>query len=168
MAEEITTQQRFNRITEDTEMLYRKMRSWGDRVNELTDLLISAHAIAIRQGKDTAWERFSERLTQAGIGCITATEQDTINRLNQSPAIHPDLREMDLMLKGAVQRGGELVGENDRLRAQVLDLERDRKELRRVLCTLVPRLIETECECSDDGLCDKHLVEVTLANFPKR
>lgn len=52
--------------------------------------------------------------------------------------------------------------------ARVAELEADRKELRRVICTLQPRLNETECECGDDGPCDKHLVEVTLANYPKR
>ena len=56
----------------------------------------------------------------------------------------------------------------DKSQARVMELERDRRELRRVLCTLSPRLQETECECGDDGLCDKHLVEVTLANHPKR
>ncbi|MEO5914854.1 MAG: hypothetical protein ABIS50_11515 [Luteolibacter sp.] len=38
---------------------------------ELEDLLISARAIAERKGEGTAWERFSERLRQAGIGTIT-------------------------------------------------------------------------------------------------
>lgn len=54
---------------------------------------------------------------------MTAAMQDAMNRLNQSPAVHPDLRPMDLMLKGAIQRGGELVAENDRLRARVAELE---------------------------------------------
>lgn len=39
---------------------------------ELEDLLISARAIAERGGRDTAWARFSKRLSDAGIGCVTA------------------------------------------------------------------------------------------------
>lgn len=39
---------------------------------EFEDLLVSARAIAERKGKDTAWERFSERLRQVGIGSVTA------------------------------------------------------------------------------------------------
>lgn len=62
----------------------------------------------------------------------------------------------------------EVRRQRDEARARVVELERERGELRRVLCTLQPRLRETECECSDEGLCDKHLVEVTLANHPKR
>lgn len=42
------------------------------------------------------------------------------------------------------------------------------RELRNTLCTVRPRLNETECECGDDGVCDKHLVSITLANCPKR
>jgi hypothetical protein len=42
------------------------------QVEELTDLLVSAHCIAQRKGADTAWDRFDARLTQAGIGSITA------------------------------------------------------------------------------------------------
>lgn len=40
--------------------------------DELIDLLTSARAIAERRGVDTAWERFSARLAEAGIGSITA------------------------------------------------------------------------------------------------
>lgn len=39
---------------------------------ELEDLLISARAIAERDGRDTAWSRFSQRLANAGIGSVTA------------------------------------------------------------------------------------------------
>ena len=39
---------------------------------ELEDLLVSARAIAEREGKDTAWSRFSQRLANEGIGKITA------------------------------------------------------------------------------------------------
>ncbi len=42
-----------------------------ERELELEDLLTSAHAIAKRKGEGTAWDRFSERLTQAGIGSVT-------------------------------------------------------------------------------------------------
>ena len=41
------------------------------RVDELSDLLTSARAIAERKGEGTHWERFSERLGAAGIGSIT-------------------------------------------------------------------------------------------------
>lgn len=39
---------------------------------ELEDLLASAREIARRQGKDTAWERFDNRLASAGISAVTA------------------------------------------------------------------------------------------------
>jgi hypothetical protein len=39
--------------------------------DELIDLLTSAHAISERKGVDTAWERFSNRLSEAGIGSVT-------------------------------------------------------------------------------------------------
>ena len=39
---------------------------------ELEDLLTSAHHIADREGKDTSWKLFSQRLAKAGIGKITA------------------------------------------------------------------------------------------------
>jgi hypothetical protein len=42
------------------------------RFTELEDLLVSARAIAQRRGAETAWERFDERLANAGIGCVTA------------------------------------------------------------------------------------------------
>lgn len=42
------------------------------RQDELVDLLVSARAIAERQGEDTAWDRFSQRIASFGIGCITA------------------------------------------------------------------------------------------------
>lgn len=41
-------------------------------MDELIDLLISARTIAERKGTDTAWERFSARLAEAGIGYVTA------------------------------------------------------------------------------------------------
>lgn len=41
------------------------------REAKLEDLLMSAHAIAKREGQDTAWERFSLALTKAGIGAVT-------------------------------------------------------------------------------------------------
>lgn len=39
---------------------------------ELVDLLRSARCIAERQGKDTAWERFSKAIEKQGIGYVTA------------------------------------------------------------------------------------------------
>lgn len=47
-------------------------KSLQEEVNELRDLLVSAHAIAKRHGENTAWKRWSERLTNAGIGHVTA------------------------------------------------------------------------------------------------
>lgn len=38
----------------------------------LEDLLRSAHAIAMRHGQDTAWDRFINSIAQMGIGSITA------------------------------------------------------------------------------------------------
>lgn len=37
----------------------------------LEDLLRSAHAIAVRKGEDTAWERFAASIQALGIGSIT-------------------------------------------------------------------------------------------------
>lgn len=42
------------------------------RVKELEDLLRSARCIALRHGKDTAWDTFAARIASAGIGHITA------------------------------------------------------------------------------------------------
>jgi hypothetical protein len=39
---------------------------------ELEDLLSSAREIARRQGEGTAWERFDNRLAEAGISAVTA------------------------------------------------------------------------------------------------
>lgn len=39
---------------------------------ELEDLLTSARCIAQRNGHDTHWKRFDERLASAGIGSVTA------------------------------------------------------------------------------------------------
>lgn len=41
------------------------------RIKELTDLLESARAIAMRKGEDVAWERFAARLGSEGISGIT-------------------------------------------------------------------------------------------------
>jgi hypothetical protein len=38
---------------------------------ELEDVLTSARAIAQRQGAETAWERFDERIAKLGIGSVT-------------------------------------------------------------------------------------------------
>ena len=54
------------------------------------------------------------------------------------------------------------------LEARVEELERDRRHLRQVLEDIHPFLNETECECSDEGTCCKHQVEIALANFPKQ
>lgn len=43
-----------------------------ERIILLEDLLTSARAIAQRKGAETAWERFDERLANAGIGWVTA------------------------------------------------------------------------------------------------
>lgn len=37
----------------------------------LEDLLISAHAIALRRGEGTAWRRFAAQLKANGIGSVT-------------------------------------------------------------------------------------------------
>lgn len=59
-------------------------------------------------------------------------------------------------------------GSSLELRNEAADLVREHREMRRVLATVYPRLQETECDCGDEGgPCDKHLVEITLANFPK-
>lgn len=39
---------------------------------QLEELLRSAHAIAARHGKDTAWDRFAASCAAAGIGSVTA------------------------------------------------------------------------------------------------
>jgi len=48
---------------------------------------------------------------------------------------------------------------------KIAELERDRRELLRVIEAVKPTLDDLECACSDNGLCDRHLVDVTLANF---
>ena len=42
------------------------------REYELTELLLSAHCIAKRNGEDVAWERFATSILNAGIGSVTA------------------------------------------------------------------------------------------------
>ena len=42
------------------------------RINELEDILTSAHAIARRRGDDVNWDRFASRISAVGIGCVTA------------------------------------------------------------------------------------------------
>jgi hypothetical protein len=39
---------------------------------EMEELLCSAHAIALREGKDTAWKRFAASIAKLGIGSVTA------------------------------------------------------------------------------------------------
>lgn len=39
---------------------------------ELEDLLSSARCIAQRNGEDTAWKRFDERIAKCGISAVTA------------------------------------------------------------------------------------------------
>ena len=39
---------------------------------ELEDLLRSAHAIAVRKGESTAWERFAASCAALGVGAVTA------------------------------------------------------------------------------------------------
>ena len=82
-----------------------------------------------------------------------------MNRYEMEPILNPS---------GRFVIYGDHLNAIEKLECRIAELERDRKELLRVLWTLVPRLIETECDCGDEGLCDKHLVEVTLANHPKR
>lgn len=43
-----------------------------ERELALEDLLRSAHAIAVRKGESTAWNRFAERIRSFGIGSVTA------------------------------------------------------------------------------------------------
>lgn len=42
------------------------------REYELEELLRSAHAIALRKGKETAWKRFATSIQNVGIGSVTA------------------------------------------------------------------------------------------------
>ena len=59
------------------------------RVDELSDLLTSARAIAERKGEGTHWERFSERLGAAGIGSITPRTFRVLS--SDSPPPAPDV-----------------------------------------------------------------------------
>ena len=43
-----------------------------EQIHALRDLLKSARAIAERQGVDTHWQRFSDRLAAAGISPVTS------------------------------------------------------------------------------------------------
>lgn len=47
-------------------------RAIVEEIEQLTDLLRSAHVIALRKGADTAWERFAASIQKAGIGSVTA------------------------------------------------------------------------------------------------
>jgi hypothetical protein len=44
----------------------------ADRIEELQELLRSAHAIADRKGEETHWERFAAGIAKVGIGPVTA------------------------------------------------------------------------------------------------
>jgi hypothetical protein len=44
----------------------------ADCMEEMQELLRSAHAIADRKGENTHWKRFSESITKVGIGPVTA------------------------------------------------------------------------------------------------
>ena len=51
---------------------YRELTAVRSVNDSLEDLLRSAHAIALRKGADTAWERFAESIQRLGIGPVTA------------------------------------------------------------------------------------------------
>jgi hypothetical protein len=44
----------------------------ADHIEELRQLLHSAHAIAERKGEDVHWERFAASIAKVGIGPVTA------------------------------------------------------------------------------------------------
>lgn len=92
-----------------------------NREAELEDLLVSARAIAEREGLDTAWERFSNRLKAAGIGSITAKtfrvlpSDQALARIDrllaENPAISPETRageELEQLISAVEQMEGEL------------------------------------------------------------
>lgn len=58
-------------------------------IGDYCDLLRSAHAIALRKGADTDWERFARRIASFGIGSVTAKvfhTRELIERQSQSAA----------------------------------------------------------------------------------
>lgn len=73
------------------------------RIAELEDLLTSAHAIAKRHGEDTHWGRFSDRLTRASIGYITAK---TFRKLPSDQEIE---REAIAILEGRPVYAGDIL-----------------------------------------------------------
>lgn len=44
----------------------------AQRERDMEELLRSAHAIAVRRGTGTAWDRFAASIAQLGIGAVTA------------------------------------------------------------------------------------------------
>jgi hypothetical protein len=48
-------------------------------IEDFSDLLSSAYAIALRRGRTTAWERYIERLVKAGISPVTAKTFKTLD-----------------------------------------------------------------------------------------
>ena len=51
---------------------YNTLYRQGRTITDLRDLLTSAHAIALRSGKDTNWDAFIMQLRKRGIGSVTA------------------------------------------------------------------------------------------------
>lgn len=50
----------------------RRVETQAKRIEELEDVLRSAHCIAERRGFDTAWNLFAARIAGLGIGSVTA------------------------------------------------------------------------------------------------
>jgi len=49
----------------------RRVETQAKRIEELEDVLRSAHCIAERRGYETAWEVFASRIAGLGIGSVT-------------------------------------------------------------------------------------------------
>lgn len=49
----------------------RRVETQAKRIEELEDVLRSAHCIAARRGAETAWDIFAARIAGLGIGSVT-------------------------------------------------------------------------------------------------
>ena len=68
----------FEKLASKKEVIARRIQC-ADRLELMTDLLSSAHAIAKRKGRGTDWELFSRRLNSLGISPVTAKTFSTMD-----------------------------------------------------------------------------------------
>ncbi len=67
---------------------------------ELEELLRSAHCIALRQGRDTAWDRFADSCQKLGVGSVTARTYKVLP--SDEPVITPGKTSWEQRLASAI------------------------------------------------------------------